>query len=71
MGIVGMLIGVPVFAIIFFLIDEALAARLPKRGYDLDGHKLKPEAAEASAEPAPEEPADADSAGQDSETHGE
>ena len=67
MGIVGMLIGVPVFAIIFFLLDEALAARLPKRGYDLDGHKLKPETeADSPSESAANEPADAESAGQDS-----
>ena len=40
MGIVGMLIGIPVFAIISFLLDEALAERLPAKGYDTDGHRL-------------------------------
>ncbi len=54
MGIVGMLIGIPVFAILSFLINEALATRLPKRGYDLDGHKLPDE-----QPPAPEQSAGA------------
>lgn len=40
MGIVGMLIGVPLFAVIFYLLNEWLETRLPERGYNLDGHKL-------------------------------
>lgn len=39
MGIIGMLIGVPIFAIIFTLLNEWLETRLPERGFDLDGHK--------------------------------
>ena len=40
MGIVGMLIGVPLFAIIFYLLNEWLETRLPERGFNLDGHRV-------------------------------
>lgn len=50
-GILGMLLGVPVFAILSTLIDDSIRKRLQRKGLDDDGNPLPQPAEEAQASP--------------------
>ncbi len=66
-GVVGMILGCPVFAVIYMLLRDYISTRLKKKNLDIYGHTLHPEEAGDSASPPesadaadPGDPADSD-----------
>ncbi len=54
-GMIGMLLGIPIFAILSFVLDEAINKRLTERGLDVDGNATKDAADANGSEEAPEQ----------------